>query len=167
MRSAVICQSILRKGRKSTLRTWTILHHRLKFSVPVRALPAGYKVQHVDAVDSLAVLLALGAGELDLHDGEEGEPGGLVLEADEARVEVDLRGERRDADERGGADDHERRDGLVEEAGVDVRRLLQDDDVAAGAFGCSDLAVGVVSGGGGDMCVGVGWGLLVVVVVVD
>jgi len=107
----------------------------------IAALPAGYKVQHVDAVGRLAVLLALGAGELDLHDGEEGEPGGLVLEADEAGVEVDLRGEGRDPDERGGADDHERRDGLVEEAGVDVGRLLQDDDVAAGAFGCSDLVV--------------------------
>lgn len=93
----------------------------------------------MDAVGGLAVLPALSARQLDLHDGEEGKPGGLVLEADEPRVEVNLRGQRRDPDQRRRTHDHERRDGLVEEAGVDVRRLLEDDDVAAGAFGRGDL----------------------------
>ena len=42
-------------------------------------------------------------------------------------------------------DAQQRRDGLVEEAGVDVRRLLQDDDVAARALGRRHLPAERVS----------------------
>ena len=95
------------------------------------------------AVDCLTILLALGAGQLDLHDRKERQPRGLVLEPDQPRVEVDLGREGGDADQRRGADDHERGDGLVEEAGVDVCCLFQDDDVTAGALGGLDLWRGV------------------------
>ena len=96
-------------------------------------------MKHVHTVDCLTILLALGAGQLDLHDRKERQPRGLVLEPDQPRVEVDLGREGGDADQRRGADDHERGDGLVEEAGVDVGCLFQNNDVAAGALGGCDL----------------------------
>ena len=89
------------------------------------ALPSRNEMQQVHAVGCLTILLALGARQLNLHDGEEGEPRGLVLEPDQPGVEVDFRRQSGDADERGGADDHERGHGLVEEAWVDVGCLLE------------------------------------------
>ena len=84
-------------------------------------------MKHVHTVDSLAILPALGASQLNLHDREERQPRGLVPEPNQPRVEVDLGREGGDADQRRGADDHERGDGLVEEAGVDVGCLLLAD----------------------------------------
>ena len=72
-------------------------------------------------VHGLAVLLALLAHELYAPCREERAAGRRVAHLDEARVEVDLGGERRDGDERGRADAEDGRDGLVEEALVAVR----------------------------------------------
>lgn len=102
-------------------------------------LPARHEVQQVHAFGLLAVLLALGARELNAHGREHGLPGALVAHADEARVEVDLARECADREQRRAPDDHQRRDRLVEEAGVHVRGLLEDQDVAAGALGRPDL----------------------------
>jgi hypothetical protein len=96
-------------------------------------------VEHVDALVGLAVLLALFAAELDAARDEERAAGRRVLHLDEARVEVDLGRERGDRDERGRADAEDRRDGLVEEALVAVRGLLEDEHVAAGALCRADL----------------------------
>ena len=103
------------------------------------ALPSGYQVQQVDALCGLARVLAGVAGELDLEDGEDREAGALVALAHEGGVEVDLGGERGDGQKARGVNGHERRDGLVEEARVDVGGLLEDDDVAAGALCGADL----------------------------
>lgn len=73
---------------------------------------------------ALAILLALLAHELDAPCREEGAAGGRVAHLDEAGVEVDLGGERRDGDEGGGADAEDGRDGLVEEALVAVGGLF-------------------------------------------
>ena len=61
-------------------------------------------LQHVHALVALAVLLALLAAQLDAARREEGARGRGVDHLDEERVEVDLRGEGRDGDERGRAD---------------------------------------------------------------
>ena len=114
---------------------WPILHDCLELDVAVPRLPARDEVEHVGAVGRLPVLAALGAGQGHAEDAEERQAGDLVPHAEQARVEVDLGGEGRDGDEGGVAHDEERRDGLVEEARVDVGGLLQDDDVAAGALG--------------------------------
>ena len=103
------------------------------------ALPSGYQVQQVDALCGLTSVLAGVAGELDLEDGEDREAGALVALAHEGGVEVDLGGERGDGQKARGVNGHERRDGLVEEARVDVGGLLEDDDVAAGALRSADL----------------------------
>ncbi len=101
----------------------------------VTTLPPRHQVQHVHTIRSLPVLLALVARQLHLQHAEHGQARGLVPQSDEARVEVDPVAEGRDADEGGGAHDHEGRNRLVEEAGVHVCRLFQDDDVAPGALG--------------------------------
>ena len=88
---------------------------------------------------ALAILLTLLTHELDAPCREEGAAGGRVAHFYQARVEVDLGGEGRDGDERGRADAEDRRDGLVEEALVAVRGLLEDEHVAAGALGRPDL----------------------------
>jgi hypothetical protein len=88
---------------------------------------------------TLAVLLALFAHELYAPCREERAGGRRIAHLDEARVEVDLGGERGDGDERGRADAEDRRDGLVEEALVAVRGLFEDEHVAAGALRRPDL----------------------------
>ena len=90
-------------------------------------------------VHRLPVLLALLAHELYAPCREERAPGRRVAHLDEARVEVDLRGEGADGDERGRADAEDGRDGLVEEALVAVGGLFQDQNVAARAFRRPDL----------------------------
>jgi hypothetical protein len=111
----------------------------VQLAVAFLALPGRDQVEHVDALVGLAVFLALLAAELDAARDKERAAGGRVLHLDEARVEVDLRRERRDSDERGRADAEDGRDGLVEEALVAVGGLFQDEDVAAGALGGADL----------------------------
>ncbi len=81
-------------------------------------------MQKVHAVNSLALLAALGTRQLDLHDGEEGESRGLILEPDQPGVEVDLRRQGGNADEGGCTNDHQRSDGLVEEARINVGCFL-------------------------------------------
>ena len=88
---------------------------------------------------ALVILLTLVAHELDAPCREEGAAGGRVAHLDEAGVEVDLGREGADGDEGGGADAEDGRDRLVEEALVAVRGLFEDEDVAAGALGGSDL----------------------------
>ena len=99
-------------------------------------------MEHVHALVALAVLLALLAAQLDAARCEEGAPGGGVDHLDEAGVEVDLARERGDGDEGGRPNRQDGRHGLVEEALVAVRRLLEDEDVAAGALGGPDLLRG-------------------------
>ena len=48
---------------------------------------------------------------------------------------LNVRGERRDADERGHPDQQQRRYGFIEEALVDIGRLLQNDSISARALG--------------------------------
>jgi hypothetical protein len=96
-------------------------------------------MQHVHALVALAVFFAFLAAELDGARHKERAPGRRVAHLDEAGVEVDLGRERRDRDERRGADAEDGRDGLVEEALVAVGGLLEDQDVAAGALGGADL----------------------------
>lgn len=135
-----LVQRVEREARELGLdEVGPVLHDGLEAEVALAGLPARDEVQHVGALVGLAVVDALGASELDAHADEHRAPGRLVAHLDEARVEVDGRGQGRDREERRAADDHERRDGLVEEAGVDVRRLLEDEDVAARALGGPDL----------------------------
>ena len=103
------------------------------------ALPSWDQVQQVDALCGLARVLAGVAGELDLEDGEDREAGALVALAHEGGVEIDLRRKRRNRQKARGVDGHERGNRLVEEPRVDVGCLLQDDDVAPGSLGGSDL----------------------------
>ena len=117
----------------------TNLHDGLEAAVALAGLPSGDEVEEVDALGGLALVLALGARELDGGAHEHGEARGGVAHAHEASVEVDLGGECGDAEECGVADDHKRGDGLVEEALFDVGGLLEDEYVAAGALGRSDL----------------------------
>ena len=91
------------------------------------------------AVHGLAILLAFLAHKLDAPCREEGAAGGRVAHFYEAGVEVDLGGEGRDGDEGGGADAEDGRDRLVEEAWVNIGRLLEDDDVPSGPLGGADL----------------------------
>ena len=91
------------------------------------------------AVHGLAILLAFLTHKLDAPCREEGAAGGRVAHFYEAGVEVDLGGEGRDGDERGGADAEDGGDGLVEEALVAVRGLFEDEHVAAGALRRPDL----------------------------
>ena len=109
--------------------------------MPLLALPAGHEVQHVHALVRLAVLLALLAAELDAARREERAVRRGVHHLDEPRVEVDLGGERRDGHERGVAHTQDRRHGFIEEALVAVRRLLEDEHVAAGALRGADLEI--------------------------
>jgi hypothetical protein len=88
---------------------------------------------------ALAILLALLTHQLDAPCREERTAGRRVAHLDEARVEVDLGGEGADDDEGGRADVEDGHDGLVEEALVAVRLLLEDEHVAAGALGSADL----------------------------
>jgi hypothetical protein len=111
----------------------------VELAVALLALPGRDEVEHVHALVALAVFLALLAAELDAPGHKERAPGRRVAHLDEARVEIDLRGERGDGDERRGADAQDRGDGLVEEALVAVGGLLENEHVAAGALGGPDL----------------------------
>ncbi len=115
------------------------LHDGLELDVAVGALPAGDEVEHVHARRRPAVLDALAARELHADGGEEREARDLVPHAQEPRVEVDLRGQRGDGEQARVADEQEGRDRLVEEARLHVGRLLQHDEVPAGALGGGDL----------------------------
>jgi len=113
-----------------------VLHDRLQFDVPVRALPARHQVQHVDAARRLAVLDALPveeplldyclpstittattrrtpARELHADAREQGQPRGLVAHSQEPCVEVDLRCQRGDCDQARVPDEQEGRDCLL------------------------------------------------------
>jgi hypothetical protein len=90
-----------------------ILHDGLELDVAVGALPAGDEVQHVDALGGLAVGLALGAGQLDAEEGEDGLMRDWITHFHEPGVEVDLAQEGADAQEGGVTDAEERRDGLL------------------------------------------------------
>ncbi len=145
-----VCGEVVREWKQKILvnqenLTWPVLHNSLQLHVLITALPPRHQVQHVHTIRSLPVLLAFVARQLHLQHAEHGQACGLVAQSDEPRVEVDPVAERRDANEGGGAHDHEGRDRLVEEAGVHVRRLFQDDDVTPGALGGFRLCVCVDS----------------------
>lgn len=110
---------------------WSVLHDGLELHVPVPALPARNEVEHVRALGGPPVLPAGVADERDGERGEERQVGGLVAHAQEPREEVDLAGDGGDGQKAGVADDEEGEYCLVGKVGVDVGRLLQDDDVAA------------------------------------
>ena len=116
-----------------------VLHDGLELDVAIPGLPAWDEVEHVGAVGRLPVFAALCAGQGHAEDAKQWEVCDLVPHAEEARVEVNLRGEGRDGEEAGGPDDQERRDRLVEEAWVNIGRLLEDDDVPSGPLGGADL----------------------------
>jgi hypothetical protein len=103
--------------------------------VAVRALPARHEVEHVDAGGRLAVLDALAARQLHADAREQGQARDLVAHPQEPGVEVDLGRERGDGDQARVADEQEGRHRLVEEARLDVGRLLQHDEVPARALG--------------------------------
>ena len=107
--------------------------------MPLLALPHGDEVQHVHALCLLALLFASVTAKLYAPDGKERALGRGVHHLDEPRVEVDLRGQRRNRYERRAPDRQDRRHRLVEKALVAVGRLLQDQHVAARALGRSDL----------------------------
>jgi len=92
--------------------------------VTLLALPRRDEVEHMHALVTLPVLLALLAAELDAPGHEERAPGRRVAHLDEARVEVDLGREGGNRDERRGPDAEDGRDRLVEEALVAVRGLF-------------------------------------------
>lgn len=73
--------------------------HDFELPVAFAALPLRHQMQKMHALVALSFFLALGAGELDLADGEERLLGLRVDELHEARVEVDLGGQRGDRDE--------------------------------------------------------------------
>lgn len=98
-------------------------------------------MQHVHALVCFAVLLALVARELDAARDKEGAVRGRVGHLDQPRVEVDLRRQGGDGDQRGISDAQDGRDRLVEETFVAVRGLLEDQNVAAGPLGGSDLLI--------------------------
>ena len=81
-------------------------------------------MQHVHAIHRPPLLSARLAGQLDAQHGEDGLVCGLVAHPDQARVEVDLGRERRDAEQARVADNQQRGDRLVEEARIDVGCLL-------------------------------------------
>ena len=118
-----------------------VLHDGLEFDVPVRALPAGHQVQHVHARGGLAFLDALLACQLDADRGEQGQPGDLVPHPEQPRVEVDLGRQGRDRDQTGVADQQEGGHRLVEEARLDVRCLLEHDEIPSGPLGRRNLRV--------------------------
>lgn len=117
----------------------TNLHDGLELDVAVGALPARHEVEHVDAGGGPAVLDALAAGQLHADGREEREARDLVAHPEEACVEIDLRGQRGDGDQARVPDEQQGRHGLVEEARLDVGRLLQHDEVPARALGGRDL----------------------------
>ncbi len=111
-----------------------VLHDRFELDVPVRALPARDEVKHVHAFRRLAFGFARGARELDAEEGEDWLVGDFVPHLHQPGVEVDLRRERGDGQQRRVPHGEERGDGFVEEAWVDVGGLLEDDDVPARAL---------------------------------
>jgi len=113
----------------------TRLHDGLELHVAVRALPARHEVEHVHAGGRLAVLDALAARQLHADAREQGQARDLVAHPQEPGVEVDLGRERGDGDQARVADEQEGRHRLVEEARLDVGRLLQHDEVPARALG--------------------------------
>ena len=90
-----------------------VLHDGLELHVAVRALPARDQVEHVHAAGRLAVLDALAAGQLHADAREQREARDLVAHPEQAGVEVDLRGQRRDGDQARVPDEQERRHGLL------------------------------------------------------
>jgi hypothetical protein len=118
-----------------------VLHDRFELNVPVRALPAGDEVKHVHAFRRLAFRLAGGARQLDAQEREDWLVGDFVPHLHQTGVEVDLRREGGDRQQRRVAHDEERGDGFVEEAWVDVRGLLENDDVPARSLRGRNLRV--------------------------
>ncbi len=116
-----------------------VLHDGFQLDVPVRALPARDQVEHVHARRRPPLLDAPPAGQLHADGREQREARGFVPHPEQAGVEVDLRGQGRDGDQAGVADEQEGRDRLVEEARLDVRGLLQHDEVPPGPLGRRDL----------------------------
>jgi len=104
---------------------------------PGRALPLGDQVQHVLALRSEPDISACCAGQRNLQLGEHGEHGNRVFDFEQARVEIDVGGKGRYADERGDPDQEQRSHCLVEEPLIDVGGLLEDDHVAPRAFRCA------------------------------
>jgi hypothetical protein len=121
----------------------SVLHDGLELHMPIRALPPRHEVQHVHALGGLALVDALLARQLDAEAREQRQPRRLVAHPQQPRVEVDLGGERGDRDQARVADEQQRGHRLVEEARLDVRRLLEHDEVPAGPLGRRNLRRGV------------------------
>jgi hypothetical protein len=94
-----------------------VLHDGLELDVPVRALPARHEVEHVHTRPRLALLDALLARQLDAERREQRQPRDLVPHPEQARVEVDLRRQRRDRDEARVADQQQGRHRLLPSVG--------------------------------------------------
>lgn len=116
-----------------------VLHDGLQLDVLGRRLPAGHEVQHVLAVCRLPLILALLAGEFHAEAREHGLLRQRVLHLEEPGVEVDLARQGRYGKQAGPSYQHEGRHGLVEEPGVAVGCLLQDDAVPPGPLGRGNL----------------------------
>lgn len=73
--------------------------------MPCAALPCGDQVEHVATAGGRASLSAGVAHERHLQLGENGEAGDGILDLEKAGVEIDVRCQRRDADEGGDTDE--------------------------------------------------------------
>ena len=96
-------------------------------------------MQHVDAVSSLSIVFAFLTRQLNRQACEQALAGMLVPHLHQPRVEIDLRRQRRNGNETRISNGHQRCHGLIEEVGIHVRSLLQDDDVAPRPLGCAHL----------------------------
>ena len=121
-----------------------ILHDGFELDMTIRALPAWHEMQHVHAGGGLSLFDALAAGQLHADAGEHGKTGDRVAHSHQTGVEVDLGRQGRDGDQTRIADQQEGCDRLIEEAGFNIRGLLQHDEVAARALGRGDLPEGDV-----------------------
>lgn len=70
------------------------MHDRLQLHMLIATLPPWHQMQHMHAVRSLPILLALFTRQLHLQYAEHGQPRRLVAQSDETGVEVDAVAER-------------------------------------------------------------------------
>ena len=98
-------------------------------------------MEHVHTLGRLPVRLARRTRQLDTQKRKHRLIRDLVLHLHQPSVKVDLTRQRADGQQRGVPHDQQRCHGLVEEPGVDVGGLLEDDDVASGPLCGGDLRV--------------------------
>ena len=104
----------------------SVLHDGFQAHVALRVLPARHQMQQMHTFSRLAVFLAFITGQFDAETAEHRRTGAAVAQFQQARVEVDFTGQRRDSQQRRSAHDHQRSHRLVEEIRVHIGSLLQN-----------------------------------------